>query len=129
MSNEVLSFMFPTLELDENGIFIETHVDEFVTVDLAMFVAEERKRIAGREKKPLLVLFNKMVGFDPKTRNYTDRILENVSAIGFYVNCDSDEGIKTKEVMESFYEITPYPVPVKIFDNKTEAIDWLKTLI
>ena len=63
--------MFPTVELDANGIFIETHTDEFVTVNLAIFVAEERKRIAGKEKKPLLVLFNKMVGFDPKTRDYT----------------------------------------------------------
>ena len=121
--------MFPTVELDENGIFIETHDDEFVTVNLAIFVAEERKRIAGKEKKPLLVLFNKMVGFDPKTRDYTEQILRNVNALGFYVNCDTDEGIKTKELMEGFYKITPYPVPVKIFDNKANAIDWLKTFI
>ena len=121
--------MFPTIELDENGIFIETHDDEFVTVNLAIFVAEERKRIAGKKKKPLLVLFKKMVGFDPKTRDYTDQILKNVNALGFYVNCETDEGAKTKELMESFYKITPYPVPVKIFDNKADAIDWLKTFI
>ncbi|MDH5369451.1 MAG: hypothetical protein OEW99_05475 [Gammaproteobacteria bacterium] len=121
--------MFPTVELDENGIFIETHTDEFVTVNLAIFVAEERKRIAGKEKKPLLVLFNKMVGFDPKTRDYTDLILNNVNALGFYVNDATDDGKKTKEIMESFYEITPYPVPVKVFDNKAEAIDWLKTFL
>ena len=66
--------MVPTIILDNNGIFIETHVDEFVTVNLAIFVAEERKRLAGKDKKPLLVLFEKMVGFDPKTRDYTDYI-------------------------------------------------------
>jgi hypothetical protein len=49
--------MFPTVELDKNGIFIETHIDEFVTVNLALYVAEERKRLTGKEKKPLLVLF------------------------------------------------------------------------
>ena len=119
--------MFPTVELDENGIFIETHTDEFVTVNMAIFVAEERKRIAGNEKKPLLVLFKKMVGFDPKTRDYTDQILANVNALAFYVNCETDEGIKTKEMMEGYYKITPYPVPVKVFDNKANAIDWLKT--
>ncbi|MDH5394783.1 MAG: hypothetical protein OEW97_00770 [Gammaproteobacteria bacterium] len=121
--------MFPTVVLDENGIFIETHTDEFVTVSLAMFVAEERSRLAGNEKKPLLVLFEKMIGFDPKTRNYTEQILKNVSALGFYVNCETDEGKKTKEIMENFYKVTPYPVPVKIFDDKTNAIEWLKTFI
>ena len=45
------------------------------------------------EKKPLLVLFEKMVGFAPETRNHTDQILENVSTPGFYINCDTDDGI------------------------------------
>ena len=70
-----------------------------------------------------------MVGFDPETRNYTDQILKNVSALGFYINCDTDDGIKTKEIMESFYKITPYPVPVKVFEDKSKAIDWLKTFV
>ena len=118
--------MLPTVEIDENGLFIETHTDEFVTVNLAMFVADERKRLAGKDKKPLLVLFKKMVGFDPKLRDYTDRILANVSALGFYINTETDEGMETKKIMEGFYKITPYPVPVKVFDDKTEAIEWLK---
>ena len=118
--------MLPTVELDENGIFIETHTDEFVTVNLAMYVADQRKQLAGTEKKPLLVLFKKMVGFDPRTRDYTDQILANVSALGFYVNCDTEEGRETKKIMEGFYEVTPYPVPVQVFDSRDEAIDWLK---
>lgn len=118
--------MWPTVEIDDNGIFIETHTDQFVTVNLAIFVAEERKRLAGKEKKPLLVLFEKMVGFEPKTRDYTDQILANVNALGFYINTDTDEGKESKRIMESFYKITPYPIPVKIFDNKAEAISWLK---
>ncbi|MDH5516557.1 MAG: hypothetical protein OEY36_01885 [Gammaproteobacteria bacterium] len=121
--------MFPTVEIDKNGIFIESHVDEFVTVDLALYIAEQRKILAGKEKKPLLVLFKKMLGFDPKTRNYTDQILENVNALAFYISCDNDEGKKTKEIMESFYKITPYPLPVMIFDDKSKAIDWLKTFV
>ena len=121
--------MFPTVKIDQNGIFIETHTDEFVTVHLAMYIAEERKRLAGKEKKPLLVLFEKMVGFDPKLRNYTDRILENVNALGFYVNCNTDEGKETKKVMEDFYKITPYPVPVKVFEDKSKAIEWLKSFL
>ena len=121
--------MWPTVSLDKNGIFIETHVDEFVTVNLAMYVAAERKKIAGKEKKPLLVLFEKMVGFEPETRNYTDQILANVSALAFYVNPDTDAGKETKKIMEGFYEITPYPVPVKIFDDKSEALNWLKDFL
>lgn len=121
--------MLPTVEFDENRIFIETHIDEFVTVNLAMFVANERKRLAGKEKRPLLVLFKSMVGFEPEVRNYTDQILKNVNALGFYVNCETEEGKKTKEMMDGFYKITPYPVPVKVFDNKADAIDWLKTFI
>ena len=121
--------MWPTVEIDDNGIFIETHVDEFVTVDLAMYVAEERKRIAGKTRKPLLVVFEKMVGFQPETRNYTEQILENVSALAFYVNCDTEEGLRAKQVIESFYRLTPYPVPVKVFDSKTQAIEWLKSFL
>jgi hypothetical protein len=121
--------MFPTIEIDENGIFIETHVDEFVTVNLAMFVAEERKRLAGKIKKPLLVVFEKVVGYDPETRNYTDQILANVSTLGFYVNCDTAEARESKKIIESFFQLTPYPVPVKVFDNKTEAINWLKQYV
>lgn len=122
-------FMWPTIEIDNNGIFIETHTDEFVTVNLAMFVAEERKRLAGKEKKPLLVLFEKMVGFAPETRDRTNEILANVSALGFYINCDTDEGKESKKIMEGFYKITPYPIPVKIFDDKDEAIKWLKEFV
>ena len=118
--------MWPTIEVDDNGIFIETHTDEFVTVNLAMFVANERKQIAGSDKKPLLVHFKKMVGYDPETRNYTDQILANVCALGFHVDCDTEEGKEAKEMIEGFYKITPYPVPVKVFDNRKDAISWLK---
>lgn len=121
--------MWPTVELDENGIFIETHVDEFVTVDLAIYVAEERKRLAGREKKPTLIVFEKMVGFQPETRNHTEEILENISALAFYVNCETEEGRQAKKLIEGFYNITPYPVPVKVFDSKPKAIEWLKSFL
>lgn len=121
--------MWPSVELDDNGIFIETHTDEFVTVNLALFVAEERKRLSGKEKKPLLVLFKKMVGFEPEVRNHTDQILANVSALGFYVNSETQEGKETIKLMEDFYKITPYPVPVKVFDDETAAINWLKQFV
>jgi len=121
--------MFPTVEIDKNGIFIETHVDEFITVNLAMFVAEERKRLAGKGKKPLLVVFEKIVGYDPETRNYTDQIIANINALGFYINTGTAEGKEAKAIIESFYKMTPYPVPVKIFDDKTEAINWLNQFV
>lgn len=121
--------MWPKVEIDDNGIFIETHIDEFVTVNLAMYVAEERKRLSGKEKKPLLVLFEKMVGFEPETRDYTDQILANVNALGFYISSETEEGRETKKIMENFYKVTPYPVPVKIFDDKAEAINWLKQFV
>lgn len=118
--------LFPTVELDEDGIFIETHIDDFVSVGLALYVADMRKKIAGLEKKPLLVQFKAMVGFDPKLRDYTDIILANVSALGFYINCETKEGREAKKNIEGFYEISPYPVPVAVFDDRDQAIDWLK---
>jgi len=121
--------LLPTVEIDEDGIFVETHVDEFVTVNLAMYVAEERKRLTGKAKKPLLVLIRQMVGFDPATRDYTDQILANVSALGFYINCETEEGKKSKEIMEGFYRVTPYPIPVGVFDNKEEVLSWLKQYV
>lgn len=119
----------PTIELDESGIFIETHVDQYVTVNLSMYMVEQRRQLAGKDKKPILILFEKMVGFDPTLRDRTEEILANISAMAFYVNPDAEGGKETKEVMESFYRVTPYPVPVNIFDDKQEAKEWLKQFI
>lgn len=119
--------MLPSVYIDENDIFHEHHHDEYVTVSLAMYVANERKMLAGTRKLPLLISFDKLVGFAPETRDMSlDVILANVSAMGFLVDTTTEEGRVSKQNMERFYRITPYPVPVSIFDDKTQAIEWLK---
>lgn len=120
----------PKLWLDDDGIIHEHHHEEFVTKNLAMFAASERKRLAKGEKKPLLVTFDKLVGFATDTRDMDlDIILGNVCALAYAADPGTPEGRQTKKIYESFFTITPWPLPVKIFDSEEEAIIWLKTFV
>lgn len=115
----------------ENEIIFEYHEDEVITVDIAHYAARERKRLAGDKKMPLMVAFKRLFGFSPDTRDMdTDVILANVSALGFYVE-DNEHKIpeSEKQLILSFYETTPWPVPVNVFFNKQEGIEWLQGFI
>lgn len=118
----------PTLYI-ENGIIFEFHADEIITVEIAHFAANERKRLAGNLKMPLMVQFDRLFGFSPETRDMdTDFILANVSALAYFVE-DNKKKIPESEKMliDSYFKKTPWPVPVKVFFDKQEGIDWLKS--
>ena len=118
---------FPTLALNENGIFLEYHFDEFISKSCAMFVAEERNRLSKNIRRPLLVEFKELKGFSPETRCMDlNFILNSVSALAYYMDINTKEGRQSKQVADSFFSITPWPIPVKIFHDKNEALNWLK---
>ena len=115
----------------ENGIIFEYHEDEVVTVELAYYAASERKRLAGNNKMPVMVSFKRLFGFTTETREMDlDVILANMSALAFYIE-DNENKIpeSEKKLILTFYETTPYPVPVKVFFDKSEAVDWLQGYI
>ena len=115
----------------ENEIIFEYHEDEVITTEIAHYAASERKRLAGNKKMPLMVAFKRLFGFSPDTRDMdTDVILANVSALGFYVE-DSEHKIleSEKKLILNFYETTPWPVPVNVFFDKQEGIEWLQGFI
>lgn len=118
---------FPDLHLDEQGILREHHFDGYITKDCAMYVAEERARLVEGRKHPVLVEFDGLTGFDPKTREMDlDFVLKAVSALAYYVDTNSPEGRETQRILDSFFNITPWPVPVAIFHERGEALAWLK---
>ena len=118
----------PNLWLDSDGIIHEHHSEEFVTKNLAMFAASERKRLAGKDKRPLLVTFDNLAGFSPDTRDMDlDFVLANVKALAYAADPNTAGGRQTIEVYNSFFSITPWPLPVRIFTSKSEALAWLKT--
>lgn len=115
----------------ENGIIFEYHEDEVIKAEIAYFAASERKRLAGDKKMPLMVAFKRLFGFSPDTREMdTNIILANVSAIGYYVE-DNDKKIPEaeKKLILSFFDKTPWPIPVKVFFDKQQVIDWLQEFI
>lgn len=121
---------YPELWIDEHGIIHEHHHEEFVTKNLAMYVASERKRLAGREKKPLLVTFNRLVGFSADTRDMDlDIVLTNVLALAYAADPETPEGRQTWEVYNTFFTVTPWPLPVQMFNSEQEAVAWLKTFL
>lgn len=120
---------YPELYIDENGIFREFHHDKIISRACAMFVADERNRLSTI-KRPLLVQFNDLVGFSPLTRDMSlDVILKSVTALAYHVDIETEEGKRTQEVINSFFDITPWPVPVKIFTDEQKALLWLQNYI
>lgn len=119
--------MKPKLFIDTNGIFHEYHENDYITREDALFVAEERARLAGDKKLPLLVEFEELNGFSPLTREMPlDVVLANVSALAFYADIKTEAGRKSRVQINLFFAITPWPVPVKLFYSEDEAIEWLK---
>jgi len=119
----------PALFMDEDGIIREHHYDKIITKNAAMYVAEERKRRCGKDKRPLLVTFECMEGYSPDTRDMTlEIILANVSALAYHVDTTTEYGVRLKNLIDSFFSITPWPLPVKVIDSPDiqDAVDWLK---
>lgn len=120
---------FPDIFIDENGIFIEYHYDKIISKSCAMFVAEERNKLT-EARLPLLVKFKDLHGFSIETRDMSlDYILKSVNALAYYVDIETEEGKRTKEVIDSFFDLTPWRIPVKIFTNEDEALVWLKNYV
>jgi len=119
----------PEIYLDENGIFHEYHYDKIISKSCAMYVAEERNN-STKTKRPLLVQFKDLEGYSPETRDMTlDFILKSVSALAYCVDLETEEGRRTKNILDRFFTITPWPIPVEIFSNENEALSWLKNHI
>ena len=71
--------------------------------------------------------FKDLEGYSPQTRDMSlDFILKSVNALAYYVDIETEEGRRTKDVIDSFFTITPWPIPVEIFTDKEEALNWLK---
>lgn len=120
-------FMKQKLFIDTNGIFYEYNESDYITREDAIFMAEERARLAGDKKLPLLIEFEGLKGFSPLTREMPlDVILANVSALAYYTDIETEAGRETRNQINLFFSITPWPIPVKIMTSEKEAIEWLK---
>ena len=118
--------MFPELWLDGNGIIRERHSDQFITVNTAMYAAAERKKLAVTKKVPLLVEFKELLGFAKETRDMDLKtILANVSALAYFVDPETKEGAVTMAFINQYFDFAKWPIPVKVFQNEQDAINWL----
>lgn len=116
----------PEIWLDEVGIIHENHHVAMVTLEVANYAIQERARIAGDEKKPVLVRFDRIFGFTEDTRHLDLNVmLRNIRALAFCVQGEGEVSASQKLLIEGFYEKTPYPIPVKAFYDESEAIEWL----
>lgn len=119
----------PELYLGDDGIFYEYHYVPIIDKEQAVFVAKERNRLSDI-KRPLLVKFKALKGYSSDTREMDlDVILKSVSALAYAVDINTVEGKETKKVIETWFYITPWPIPVEVFHSEDEAITWLKTHI
>lgn len=120
----------PELYIDDDGIFHEYHYDKIISKSCATYIANERNHLS-KIKRPLLVQFNDLEGYSPETRDMDlDFILKSVSALAFHTDASTEEGKRTKKVFDSYFDVTTWPLPVKIFTNdEEEALLWLKGYI
>ena len=92
-----------------------------------MYVAEERTHLAEGRKLPVLVEFDALTGFAPQTRDMDlDFVLAAVSALAYYVEPGTATGKETRRILDAFFHITPWPVPVAMFDDREQALAWLE---
>jgi len=114
--------------LDEIGIIHEEHPVAMLNLEIANYAIQERARLAGDEKKPVLVKFDRLFGYTDDLHQLDLKVmLKNVSALGFCVQGKEEISVSQKLLIQRFYEETPYPVPVKVFFDEKEALAWLKT--
>jgi len=117
---------YPELYIDEDGIFHEYHYDKIISKTCAIYVADQRNKLSSI-KRPLLVEFQNLEGYATETRDMSlEFILQKVNSLAYYVDLDTTEGQRSKEVIDSFFSIVNWPIPVEVFSNKTEALLWLK---
>lgn len=116
----------PKLRITDDGIVREEHSSPIITSEVALYAAAERARMLGDEKKPLLVVFDRIFGFTEETHDMdTDVILKNVTAIAFCVHGDKNITVQQKILIEDWFAKTPWPVPTRVFFDEKEATAWL----
>ncbi|MBD3609826.1 MAG: hypothetical protein HUJ30_04695 [Gammaproteobacteria bacterium] len=116
----------PKVFIDDHGIFNEYHYDTYISQSCAMFVAKARNELS-RIKRPLLVEFEHLTGFQEETRTMPlEVVLKSVNSLACCVDPNTEEGNSTRNVIDRYFNLTQWPIPVQVFHDRDEAIDWLR---
>lgn len=120
ISNE---YMKQTLE---NGVVISTYEDGVsVSLDCAVKCVEDRKRLTDYKVTPILVEGTQIKGIDKEARDYysSKEGEELLSAAALLINSPFTSIIGNFLMKISFKKNR---IPIKLFSNRNEALNWLE---
>lgn len=115
----------PEIYIDADGIIHEIHYDKIISGPCTMYAAEKRNNLSTI-KRPVLIQFINLQGYDVDIRDLPfELLLQSVNSVAYYLDPETCDVSKAKEILESFFFISKIPIPVEIFSDKNTALDWL----
>lgn len=116
-----------TVEITEEGI-MHIHIKDNADMDLddAIKTLDAMGELGNGKKFPVLIDSGTFINIDKDVKIFSASKIGNIYTLADAIACDS----LAQKIIATFYKTTNNPaVPTKIFDDKTEAIQWLKSFI
>lgn len=110
----------------EDGILIATYKAGLkMTIDDARHIVNERLKLLDGKSLPVLIIDSGVVSMDKSARDFlsSDEGIGGLSAAAIIEN-----SLFSKMLINFFLRLTNPKIQVKAFNNKTEALKWLKSL-
>jgi hypothetical protein len=110
-----------------DGILYATYKSGLkLTMQDAQHIVEERMKMLGDSKVPVLIIDSGVVSMDKSARDYLSSE-EGIS--GLKAAAIIENSFFSKVLINFFLRLTNPKIQVKAFSNQEEALKWLKTLV
>ena len=110
----------------EDGILVATYKAGLkMTIDDAKHIVNERLNLLEGKKLPVLIIDSGVVSMDKSARDFlsSDEGIGGLSAAAIIEN-----SLFSKMLINFFLRLTNPKIQVKAFNDKNEALKWLKSL-
>lgn len=116
-----------TVELTEEGI-MHIHIKDNADMDLndALKTMEAMGELGKGKKFPVLIDSGTFINIDKDVKIFSASKIGNLFTLADAIACDS----LAQKIIATFYTTNNNPaVPTKVFDDRKEAVQWLKTFL
>jgi len=121
MNKKIISNEFVKYEIIDN-LLIATYTVSVITFDIAKNVVKLRSEFTNRTY-PILIKDYTTVKIDKKAREYfaSDEGSNGIECVAVLTN-----SIYKLTLMNFFMKVLPPKMPVRLFNNEKDALQWLK---
>ena len=119
----------PKIWLGNDGIMREEYTQKIcITMDTANEIRTRKIAISGDQHPLLIHLLRSLGDFGYSSTQLLDSNNEGeiTSAVAIVLSLPTEYPILTKLYVERFERHLKYQFPVKVFDDESDAIEWLK---